>query len=1351
MSTINYFRRPTLAGKNLTFPTYSRIRGSVRRSDPDGVSAVPYFPTVSATQTLNVATQAGLVTVTLTGNALSVVLADINTALAGAARAVDDDGCIAIESLVAGGAGAVGVSNNPGTAGIGLGFDTVNGFWPILGVAQNLSSAPEGRLGNPYGAAFIRNENISSEVINRNFGRLSANTDVLWSDHVKQVIVYESVPFSVGAFGISLTPTPTGNRFFIGRSTISEPQTGLNASSTKRDLAAYYQIIDNVTGLPANSQVHAIVRGTAPLTFPPYADSPSWADATGKNILGLDQDKVTASAITAMSGGRFVTCAGATFITTKVEAGDYAEIAGATNLGRWSNDGYIWVVEEVISETMLALRPMSEGEIAFTGTTSGVLSIQPVIELNDTKVGIEVFGTLTVRTGPFASDDSGVTLCVAPPIPSGANYKLIAAVAGSLKSEMPHRGPTGAIAASSVMGGDFDPSPEWVLHGLDPTLSGADCAVTAGFVRQFGKVFRIPARTLLAAEFADGVNYVFWSEFFSDLRVSQIVSGWADVLNDTFHDTWPTGAQRGHPIAKVTKAGGVVTSVKRMVRRTGEKATPLTVGVSGQFQTLEDAVRYANAIAENYAEGVYSEGAYPHFEYVLVSNTTLTENVTFTGQKSILLRGVNPAVVLNTGAFLITVGAATNIVVRDLFIDGTAATFLTLTGVNAKILFQNLLAIDNGFGTLIKSVAGSAQWIDIENCSFTVTSRLLEVAAFPTSNSRIRLSDSTFYATGASQVIRGEAASAWLGTTLVIDKCNFRSAWLATVAADALLIDMTAVTGKALVRDVVFSVGIHASTSNFFFASFGGEALIENVRFTDGKISRAIAGTATTKVIDCDFRTNTQGGAVIVAREVRNTKITHLDTDGSANGGWAIQPIGFAPIIEDNEITGPFSTVIFNECEDPKFCRNSITMSFIANAVPAVGIDVEGAFTQGGIVEGNTITVLDGSHGVTAIDISQAVNVTVSDNIIRMQNLTAATQTHVGIQAYIAERCVIEGNIVETVGARIFGVTQSIRGISVEGAQSLSVVGNVITLDATGIAPWYGIYVGISSTRLSICNNTVKVWGYPFQRTSTGSDDCTISGNTFISTTSDPTFSDCGTLSGTVSNNIFQQDASIAYNVYLSVGSFTGNKFYGTVQVLSSASTDGKPFVFTGNYVSGSIVFSGALTSRKVLISDNTIVQSDRTANGISFPTNATETNEFVITGNSVTLGAVGGNAVIGSCVYFAGTARRLLVTGNRFSMLGNADPGGTLSPFPACVKVVGNGGIVSTGITISSNFFEKPADAAYRAGAFVVTYSFFDTTNSSELGGAGNTWFTGVTTPGAGAYQGGVIAYHVGPGNFAL
>ena len=55
---MDFFRRPALVGKaNVGRLAVGKVRGTVRRTDADGTSAVPYFPALSATQTLLVTTQ----------------------------------------------------------------------------------------------------------------------------------------------------------------------------------------------------------------------------------------------------------------------------------------------------------------------------------------------------------------------------------------------------------------------------------------------------------------------------------------------------------------------------------------------------------------------------------------------------------------------------------------------------------------------------------------------------------------------------------------------------------------------------------------------------------------------------------------------------------------------------------------------------------------------------------------------------------------------------------------------------------------------------------------------------------------------------------------------------------------------------------------------------------------------------------------------------------------------------------------------------------------------------------------------------------------------------------------------
>src|SRR5512146_1482847 len=149
---LNHLRRPVLAGKTLSYMVYATIRGSVRRNDPDGISAAPYFA-VNMGDTLLVSVDgAAPVTATIPASNASIdtVLAALNSALTGVGKAYEQGGTIYLQTLTAGGSGSIEVTGGSGATV--LGFDVAGG--PIKAVAGDILGASEGRVGNPYDATF---------------------------------------------------------------------------------------------------------------------------------------------------------------------------------------------------------------------------------------------------------------------------------------------------------------------------------------------------------------------------------------------------------------------------------------------------------------------------------------------------------------------------------------------------------------------------------------------------------------------------------------------------------------------------------------------------------------------------------------------------------------------------------------------------------------------------------------------------------------------------------------------------------------------------------------------------------------------------------------------------------------------------------------------------------------------------------------------------------------------------------------------------------------------------------------------------------------------------------------------
>ena len=1211
MSQMDYFRRPALAGKTLTRSTVGRIRGSVRRSDADGTSAVPYFPAVVAADTLDIETDAGgPVSVVLTANDLNTILDDINAALGVDGQAFSEDGSIGLATTTAGALGFIKVTG--GTASVALGFNTFGGALPIEGLSSDLNSSPEGRVGNPFGVAFPSRENLNTETLTRALGRVASNTDVLWSDHAKDSISFATVAFVVGTAGAYITPTAT-QRLFVGG--------GLSAASTRRDLATYYQIIDTVTGLPANSQVTAVVRGT-PVGSPPYANSPSWTDVTGKNVLGVGangQEKVSSATITAITAGRFVECSAATFVTNGVVAGDTAQIVSATNYSPSSNNGMKWVVESVLSETVLTLRPMSKSELDTTGFwTFPAEETQPVVELNDVRNGPEVYGALVIKTGPFAHN---VNLVVSPPIPTGAAYSLRAAVPYSLRNDKAQDKQLGAAAALSEIGNDFDPTDNWILDGLTPTLSAPNCVIATGYVRHHGKVFKVPTKTFAPADFTNGTNYVYWSETTGGLVSTTSTADFGSVLNNVYAIA---STNRGHPIALVVKTAGVLTSVTRMIRRRAEKALSLTVGASGQFQTLEDAVRYANAISAASGETTSNSGSYPHYEFILTSDLTLTEDITFL-MPGVTLRGVDQRVLLNAAGQRLNInGTTATILIKDLIINGSSAAFLQVRNAAYKVSFDNVKHVGGDYLSLILSVGGGTlSECHITGCSFTVGGFVMNIA--PGGSSVVNFMDSDFFFSGASatpQIIKETASATWSGEVVQIVRCRFLGEWLTSSGTNAMAFSTSSAASKVIVRDVQFELGLSLSVNNGLLFGFNGHATVENVIVLAGAIPRAVVGSTKTKVLNSRLQVNPEGTSIAVyANEVSGCFIEHQDTDANLVGGVGVQVFSLAWA---NEVRGPFSYGIKTLDPTVIVSANKVILSD-GNSFPLIGI--QSLAEDSCVISDNVIQMPFRPTGGVAIPvgISQVgapiFRLTIRDNFITLQENGYGIQIGTAGLVKSGENVIIAGN-------HIYGtctVSEVMTGIDLHGVLfSCSVTDNQIYISGAA-GEGNGIYQADgTNTHFIVSGNRVYV---------DAPDGA--SGGVYYVATADVT--------NVVQGNVFQAGTH-TQRVSGFRGTTTGNQFLsGAICLVSD--TQG---VFSDNYLN--LVSTSSATLGPGRYDNNTFtipnVNASTTISDFQFTNNRLSGN-FNGTTTTNTFTMFSGNKVAGNTTIDAGSDTKVVITAN--------------------------------------------------------------------------------------------------------
>lgn len=919
MTMMDYFRRPNLAGNNITRTTRATVRGNLRRSDADGSSTVPYFPGAVSGLTLLVSVDgAAATTITLTdanaaGSGIVTALADINTALSPGGEALDTDGTITLRSTNAVG-GSIEVTG--GTAAAALGFDITLGHFRAAN--GQIPSTPESRLGDWYGVSFpSRNEGLTAESVNRGLARLSANSDVLHSEHMRGDVLPRKTTYSFLSGDRQRLTLPTATRIFTGKGFLSN-------TSTKEELARYFYLVDQATGLPPASRVVAVVRNSPAVTLP-VANATTWFGGTAVgNVLGQDLAKVTAT-IALIKNGRVIGCTGANFISVgKVLPGDYVEISGATNTSPWSNNGNRWVVEEVLSEDTIAVRPMSNSELVQFGVTTA--EEQPIIELNGGTSGL---GTCTVRTGTFCND---AQVIVDPPIPVGATYDLYISTPGDLRNrqipELQAKDIQHSFSAS-----DLRPEPNALL--VPPTVSswtGASVVLSGGYARFSGRVVSIPARTILAADFTAGVvQYVYWDKDANDVKVT---GSHVKVVNSdptlAPGSSFPTDTQASqHLIAEVWKTGSNIVSVLYEGKALAEEVESrvITVGIGGQFSKLEEAVRFINRWAKG---NNFRSSTYPQFEIVVVSDTVIDLSTIVGGNNTdyptthqiffdcpVKVRGARPGVVLSLKNWTLgtpfdfgwTSGGTYIFEDLNITVDGSMATTAPIFGrSNTTVIFKNvtttgsmgyfagfvgdLLVIDSckivGLKQSFIFFGNAASNFEIINSKIQLSSTPATVPVIfgssltPFSCNSLTVRDCEFSNLSTDQGYAGWPLMGKFQTSTLFDNCRFLKNGSNTAGVDSVLFRHSYSSGRLIVSRCTSL----AATRCFIDTDSQDHCIVENCEIQVEPDQGALInpGVRASVVKNCSIVCNTTGSVQAIVEPLRSASGNFITSVTSSVG-----------------------------------------------------------------------------------------------------------------------------------------------------------------------------------------------------------------------------------------------------------------------------------------------------------------------------------------------------------------------------------------------------------------------------------------------------------------------------------
>jgi len=503
-----YIRRPFAMG-NTDSPVVTQpiLRGSVMK-DSSGEFASLLIPSELAIETEDGATSGGI-SVVFKGTTMVQVLDDINSALTGYATAEEYEGCLVLKSVGTGEGAYIRIM--PPVSG----FDDASAVFgfevhphPLATVsARDLLDTPvrPRQQENPIGTKFIgTGEDRIGKSYNRALDMLARNGDLLYtwlqrSVARKATIVVDStrhaaqldtnVDGTIDQVDLSdlsvFNADLAGLRLYVGKSL------GLTRNSNLAQISTVYQVADGeMKEIPAGDRtvrIGAVTRGQRGGVLPSFADditaptSPvpntTGVSADGGNALGVDRAKHSGVTITEVRQRTTIVCAGATFETNGVVAGDVATITGAGVSSPFNHNG-TYRVDVVVSEEELVLRPADE--------TTDAQELNPAAG---------AFGTVVISSG--GNWESGIWLSFYPPmprIPEGGKFILTVPVESALGEVALEDMVNGSVRTVAGVDG-WSLLNLWKQVSLDGAYQGMGAARGGGFFASItNRPFRLDLR-----------------------------------------------------------------------------------------------------------------------------------------------------------------------------------------------------------------------------------------------------------------------------------------------------------------------------------------------------------------------------------------------------------------------------------------------------------------------------------------------------------------------------------------------------------------------------------------------------------------------------------------------------------------------------------------------------------------------------------------------------------------------------------------------------------------------------------------------------------------------------------------
>lgn len=388
----NYSITHLLGNTNVPRNLLPTLRSTKRRKDPDGGSSVPYFTNTNGktlrllyTREVSTVVTDTQVDIAFASNSYQAIIATINAVDVSNLEAIDGDGFLIIRNKNPGKTHRLEIrpwTTPANDAAPVFGF-RVTPFPGSISYAGEISSSPGIRTEeNPQGTTLVgKDEDFNSPALNRPSATLLQKIQDLTNELERDVVVYREVSATLQNHPIS------GTRpcFVLNNSNLRLPievmgmagrTSGMSGSFSGR-LDPFFTLLGHdggggfVNSELAKDDAFEPIPATAlgafyATTSTAFDDSQSfaaWGTPDGRSIYGPtvpNKNKHAPVTITSFDGN-IAYCAGATFQTNLIKKNDPVQISNPVTTAPFDHSGW-FAVEKVISQTHLALRPLSPSE-----------------------------------------------------------------------------------------------------------------------------------------------------------------------------------------------------------------------------------------------------------------------------------------------------------------------------------------------------------------------------------------------------------------------------------------------------------------------------------------------------------------------------------------------------------------------------------------------------------------------------------------------------------------------------------------------------------------------------------------------------------------------------------------------------------------------------------------------------------------------------------------------------------------------------------------------------------------------------------------------------------------------------